>query len=63
LADLWKEVNYRDDHGHIIFKEYMKALIVESAIVRAILDQRAHIPVGEGDLTKLVHQTWLQGKQ
>jgi hypothetical protein len=42
----------------MVFKEYMKALIVESAVVRAILDQRAHIPVGEGKLPDLVNHTW-----
>ena len=40
-----------DEKGEIPVKDYMNSLIVEAAIVRAILDKRAKLPVGEGTLT------------
>ncbi len=52
-----------DKDGKIPVKDYMNSLIVEAAIVRALLDQRAQIPVGADQLTGLVDHAWANGKK
>lgn len=46
MVDLWSDMVHRDAEGKYEVKNYMNSLIVEAAVVRAILDKRAYIPVG-----------------
>jgi hypothetical protein len=60
--DLQRDINFKDEKGNVDFKEYMKLLVVEAAVCRAVLDQRAIIPAGEPVLVALYHHTWEKGR-
>ena len=61
MVDLWSDMVHRDAEGKYEVKNYMNSLIVEAAVVRAILDKRAYIPVG-AMLKQLVDHTWKSGQ-
>lgn len=58
--DLWKDIILWDAEGKYKVKDYMNSLIVEAAVVRALLDKRACVPVG-AVLSKLVDHAWKNG--
>lgn len=58
--DLWKDIVLWDVDGQYKVKDYMNSLIVEAAVVRALLDKRACVPVGPV-LKNLVDHAWKNG--